>query len=334
MNMLAPSELPNSAAARARGVEEMRLVRRPPPARIAFFSRSTGSEKSAERANSPGMISAVLATKIVWFSRTAASTFLAPDTTRSQPRIRSALPAETRIAWISSGVLAIRTWLNTEPPFWARPAMSIMPQPLPSRCAAMPRMAPMVTTPVPPTPSMIDAQPSCRAETAAGSGTPSSGSAVAGDALGLADLGAVHGDEGRAEAVDAGEILVAARLVDPALAAEFGLDRLDRDAVRLHAAIAAALADQFVDDDALVGIRKRAALAAAALFGRAGLVVEQHRDALDLAQLALDEVEVVAMMERRAGGKLRARRTCPARRRRRRCARRPRRAPAARSCRR
>ena len=115
----------------------------------------------------------------------------------------------------------------------------------------------------------------------------------------------MHGDEGRAKAVDAGEILVAARLVDPALAAELGLDRLDRDAVRLHAAIAAALADQFVDDDPLVGIGKGAALAAAALFGRAGLVVDQHRDALDLAQLALDEVEVVAMMERRAGRELR-----------------------------
>ena len=30
--------------------------------------------------------------------------------------------------------------------------MSIMPQPLPSRCAAMPMIAPIVTTPVPPTP--------------------------------------------------------------------------------------------------------------------------------------------------------------------------------------
>ena len=168
-----------------------------------------------------------------------------------------------------------------------------------------------------------------------GSGTPCSGSAGAGDALGLADLGAMHGDEGRAEAVDAGEILVAARLVDPALAAELGLDRLDRDAVRLHAAIAAALADQFVDDDALVGIGIGAALAAAALFGRAGLVVDQHRDALDLAQLRAgpgrgrrDDGS-----SRRPGTE-RRRRTCPARRRRPRCARRPRRAPARRSCRR
>ena len=163
----------------------------------------------------------------------------------------------------------------------------------------MPSMAPIVTTPVPPTPSMIADQPSVERERRR-LGHAVQRIAAAGDALGLADLGAVHRDEGRAEAVEAGEILVAARLVDLALAAELGLDRLDRDAVRLHAAIAAALADQFVDDHPLVGIGKGAALAPAALFGRAGLVVDQHRDALDLAQLALDLVQVVAVMDRRS----------------------------------
>ena len=39
----------------------------------------------------------------------AASTFFEPETTRSQPRMRSAMPADTRIAWISSGVFARRT---------------------------------------------------------------------------------------------------------------------------------------------------------------------------------------------------------------------------------
>ena len=170
----------------------------------------------------------------------------------------------------------------------------------------MPRMAPIVTTPVPPTPSMIEDQPSLSSEKLHRFRHAVERLGLSGDALGLADLGAVHRHEGRAEAVDAGEILVAARLVDSALAAELGLDRLDRDAVRLHAAIAAAFADEFVDDDALVGIGERAALAAAALFGGAGLVVEQHRNALDLAQLALDEIEIVAVMERCAGGELRA----------------------------
>ena len=105
----------------------------------------------------------------------------------------------------------------------------------------------------------------------------------AGDALALLQLRAVHGDEGRAEALHAGEVLVAGRLVDGALAAELGLQRLHRDAVRLHAAVAAALADQFVDDDALLGIGERAALAAAALLGGAGLVVDQHGAAGDFA---------------------------------------------------
>ncbi len=113
----------------------------------------------------------------------------------------------------------------------------------------------------------------------------------------------MHGDEGRAEALHAGEVLVAVGLVDRALAAEFGLERLHRDAVRLHAAIAAALADQLVDDHALVGIGIAAALAAAAFLGGAGLVVEeQRRRPGSSAQFALHGVELVAMMDGRAGG--------------------------------
>ena len=66
----------------------------------------------------------------------------------------------------------------------------------------------------------------------------------------------------------------------------------------LHAAVAAAFAHQLVDDHALRGIRELAALAAAALLRRAGLVVDQHRDAGRLAQLALHGVELVAVMDR------------------------------------
>ncbi len=47
----------------------------------------------------------------------------------------------------------------------------------------------------------------------------------------LARAAAMDGDEARAEALEAGEILVAIGLVDGALAAELGLERLDRDAV-------------------------------------------------------------------------------------------------------
>ena len=71
----------------------------------------------------------------------------------------------------------------------------------------------------------------------------------------------------------------------------------DRHAVRLHAAVAAALAHGRIDEHALVGIGERAALAAAALLGRAGLVVEQHRDAGHLAQLLLHLLQVAAVVD-------------------------------------
>ena len=107
-------------------------------------------------------------------------------------------------------------------------------------------------------------------------------------------LGPVHRHHRRAEALEAGEILVAARLVDDALAAELGFERLQRDAVRDLAAIAATLADKIVDEDALVGIGELAALAAAALLRGAGLIVDEDRRARDHGELALHGVEFVA----------------------------------------
>src|ERR1700682_3751253 len=83
----------------------------------------------------------------------------------------------------------------------------------------------------------------------------------------LARGGAAHGDKTRAKALEAGKILVAVRLVDAALAAELGLDRQHRNAVRFVRAIAAAFADGVVDEDALRRIRKFSAFAAAALLG-------------------------------------------------------------------
>src|SRR5213078_3276139 len=79
--------------------------------------------------------------------------------------------------------------------------------------------------------------------------------------------------------------------------AELGLDRRDRQAVGGDRAIAAALADRLVDEHPLVGIGIGAALAPPALLGGAGLIIDQHRDALPVAQLALDFVELVAVME-------------------------------------
>src|SRR5205085_6576502 len=74
---------------------------------------------------------------------------------------------------------------------------------------------------------------------------------AAASGLTLPRAAAMHGDEARAEALEAGEILVAAGLVDRALAAELGFHGHDRQAIRLRRAIAAALADLLVDEDAL-----------------------------------------------------------------------------------
>ena len=130
---------------------------------------------------------------------------------------------------------------------------------------------------------------------------------IGGGAVGLPQAAAMHGDKTRAKAFDAGKILVAVRLVDAALAAEFGLQRLHRDAIRHLRAVAAAFADALVDEDALRRIGIKPALAAAALFGGAGLVVDQYGQALDVAQLALHGIEFAAVMDGGAGGEVIAR---------------------------
>src|SRR5215475_2628343 len=110
-------------------------------------------------------------------------------------------------------------------------------------------------------------------------------------------MGAIDRHEGGAEALDAGKVLIAARLINGALATELGLQGLHRYAIGLYTAIAAALADQFVDDDAPVRVRKLAALAPAALLGRASLVVDQHSAAGHRGELFLHFLELVAMVD-------------------------------------
>ena len=70
----------------------------------------------------------------------------------SQPSTRSASPAAMRTACSSAGFLPMRMCVVTAPPFCARPVWSSTEVPLPSKWAAIPSNAPMVTTPVPPTP--------------------------------------------------------------------------------------------------------------------------------------------------------------------------------------
>ena len=121
-----------------------------------------------------------------------------------------------------------------------------------------------------------------------------------------AQLPALDGHKTRAKALETAHVLVAAALIDLPLAAELGLQRFDRQAVGLHAAVAAALADQLIDDHPPVWIDHGAALAAAAFFGGTGLVVDDDGAARDLAQLALDVIEPIAVLDRHTGGQAHA----------------------------
>ena len=143
----------------------------------------------------------------------------------------------------------------------------------PSISAAMPTICAIVTTPVPPMPIMrIVFSPG--AITGSGSSTGTAGTA------GLMRLPGVDLEEGRAVAVQAGEVGVAGRLVDLRLAAELASRTGQHgQALGLRAAVAAALADALVDRDARLGLRELAALDRAPLLRRAHLVVDQHGDA-------------------------------------------------------
>ena len=219
----------------------------------------------------------------------------------SQPRMRLALPGPMRTLARSSADGAMRTWLMTAPFFCDNPVKSSVEHALPSTWAAMPSSAPMVMTPVPPMPVTRMLNGAVQRGRCRQRHIGEQRRRIGRGAIGLAQLAAMHGDEARAKAFDAGKILVAVRLVDPPLAAEFGFQRLHRDAIGGRRAIAAAFADALVDEDALRRIRIEPALAAAALFGGAGLVVDQDREALDLAQLLLHGVELAAVMDGRAG---------------------------------
>src|SRR5207245_8337647 len=80
--------------------------------------------------------------------------------------------------------------------------------------------------------------------------------------------------ERRAVAVQAGIILIAGGLMNLRLSSEFRLDRLHRQAITLHAAVAAAFTDRLVDEDPHRGIGELAALPEPPLLRRAALVVD------------------------------------------------------------
>ena len=85
--------------------------------------------------------------------------------------------------------------------------------------------------------------------------------------------------ERRAVAVEAGVVLVARRLVDAGLAAELGLDRVTERQFDFCPQSPQPSQTRSLMTTRVVGSAQRAALALAALLGRALLVVDQHGDA-------------------------------------------------------
>ncbi len=163
---------------------------------LALKSKSRWRTKSAT-----GMVW-VLTTPTVRFGSHRVTASFEAATTSSAAMSRSAPPVMMRGEVTSSGRSPMRMWLITAPPFWARPAMSSTIGALPSMCAAMPRRAPMVRMPVPPTPAMAMFQEvRRRAKAATGSGRSRD---VGRRRRTLARLAALDRDEGRTEALETG----------------------------------------------------------------------------------------------------------------------------------
>ena len=110
---------------------------------------------------------------------------------------------------------------------------------------------------------------------------------------------AIDSDEAGAIAFDAAVVLVAFRLVDPALATELGFKRLDGNAVRLDRAVTATLTDKIIDKQSFLGIRIKTALAPPALLCRAGLVIDQDSQPLGRTQFPLHGIQIIAVMDGR-----------------------------------
>ena len=113
-------------------------------------------------------------------------------------------------------------------------------------------------------------------------------------------LAAVDRDEARAKSLNAGEILVASGLFDLAFSPEFRLKRLYGETVGGAGAVAATFANTCVNNGPGRRLFQGSALAAAAFFGRANLIVDDDADAGRTTQLALYRVQPRAGMKRRS----------------------------------
>ena len=119
---------------------------------ISFWRSVPGSCQFGLRTNSAVGVTLAFTSARVRAGAIFAIASVLALTTRSQPITRLAPPVSRRDACSRSGREAICTCDITAPYFCASPDMSSTETPLPSRCAAMPTIWPMVITPVPPMP--------------------------------------------------------------------------------------------------------------------------------------------------------------------------------------
>ena len=107
---------------------------------------------------------------------------------------------------------------------------------------------------------------------------------------------AFDGHKAGAEAIYAGKILVARVQIDLTLAPKGRFFRLYAQTVGFNRTVATALTDKIVDHSEFLGVVQLAAFAQAALFGGAGLLINQDRDPGDLAQVTLHAIKLTPVI--------------------------------------
>ena len=121
---------------------------------------------------------------------------------------------------------------------------------------------------------------------------------------GTAQLPAAHGGKRGTKPIYAAEILVAAGLINLPFSPQWGLEGQQRDAIGLHPAITAAFADIWIDKQALIWIGKGPPFASAPLLSRAGLHIDNNRNARQLPKALLHCIKLRTRMHLNASWKI------------------------------
>ena len=108
---------------------------------------------------------------------------------------------------------------------------------------------------------------------------------------------AFEADERRTEPVQATEVLIAGGLINHPFAPQGGFQRADGNTIGLDRTVAATLADGSIDVNSGIGLGELPTPPPPSFFGGANLVIYDDRDALDPAELLLDGIQLVPMVD-------------------------------------